>query len=228
MSLVEEEDQLREREVADLWERRVEFGEEPHEERRVEFRLHHELVGGEDIHDSLAVLSSEEVVDVEGWEAEELVGALVLELEDSALDSAYALRGDGAVGRLNLLGVLGEEVEESTEVLDIVGEEALFVDDSEEDIEDASLRLVETEEAAKEEWPHAADSSADRVALSSVDVEEADWAGLEVDVGDAEFRFSLLDKTGGASDLADAGEVAFHIGHKAWDTSLAERLGEDL
>ena len=66
------------------------------------------------------------------------------------------------------------------------------------------------------------------MALLAEDVEEADGAGLELRVGYAEGILALLDERGHLPRLADAAEVALHVGHEAGDAGLAEGLGEDL
>ena len=75
---------------------------------------------------------------------------------------------------------------------------------------------------------HLAHGGADGVALLAEDVEEAHGASLEFGIGDAEGVLAFLDEAAHGARLADAAEVAFHIGHEAGDTCLAEGLGHHL
>ena len=80
MSLVEEEYQFGLWQVAHFGQGRVELTHQPQQERRIEFWLQHQFVGSQHVHDALAVFRLHEVVDVERRLAEELVGALILQL----------------------------------------------------------------------------------------------------------------------------------------------------
>ena len=51
---------------------------------------------------------------------------------------------------------------------------------------------------------------------------------MEVRILDTELRATLLDEAAHLSSLADAREVAFHVGHEARNASLAERFGKHL
>ena len=228
MGLVEEEDELGKVHVADLREGAVQLGQQPEEEGRIELGLEHELVRGQDVHHALPALALEEVEDVEGRTAEEQVGALVLEAQEGALDGA-----DGGRGHIAVLGgefrrVLAHEIEHGAEVLQVIEQEAVVVGDLEDDVQDAGLRLVQLHQAAQQVRAHVGDGRAHGMALLAIDVEEADGAALELRVLDAELRQALLDETGKLARLADAGEVALHVGHEAGHAGLAEGFGQHL
>src|SRR5262245_9777486 len=108
MSLVEEEDELRLIEIADLGELVEQLVEHPKQSCRVEARVVHELIGGEDIDHAIAVADAHEVVDVEGRLAEELVGALLFQDEQSALQHADGLRSNVAVLAAQLTGTAAD------------------------------------------------------------------------------------------------------------------------
>jgi hypothetical protein len=84
------------------------LGQQPQQEGRVQPRRVHQLVGGEHVDDTPAVDGLQEVGDVEHRLAEEPVAALLLDLQQPALDRADAGRADVAVGRLVLARVLGD------------------------------------------------------------------------------------------------------------------------
>ena len=98
--LVEEEDELWLVEVADLGEVREEVREQPHQEgaeQRGTVLQRGQFEGG----DGAAAVgaNSEQVLGVEGRLAEELLGALRLELRDLAQDHARGRGGDAADAR---------------------------------------------------------------------------------------------------------------------------------
>ena len=104
---VEEEDQLRLLEVADLRERLEQLGEEPHERSREEPRLvlhGRELEAGD--HAASIGCRSQQVVDVELRLTEELVAAAVLQPGERSQQDPDRLRGDTAdAGELRLAGI---------------------------------------------------------------------------------------------------------------------------
>ena len=81
VGLVEEEHEFRQRQVAHFRQGRVEFAEEPQQEGGVEFRLHHQFVGSEHAHHTLAAFYGQQVLDIEGGQTKEVVGTLRLELQ---------------------------------------------------------------------------------------------------------------------------------------------------
>ena len=96
--LVEQEHEFRLIEIANLRQFVEQLRQHPEQERRIEFRRVHQLLGGEHIDDAVAVgIGLDEVVDVERGLAEELVGALLLEHQQAALDDADGCRRDIAV-----------------------------------------------------------------------------------------------------------------------------------
>ena len=149
VGLVEEEDELREVQVTDLREGAVELGKKPQQEGRVELRLEHQLVGGEDVHHTLAPLALQEVVDIEGRLAEELVGALALQAEEGALDGADRSGGDIAVLGGIFRGILADEIQHGPQVLQVDQQEAVVVGDLEDDVQDTGLGLIEFHQAAQ-------------------------------------------------------------------------------
>ena len=228
MGLVEEEYELGQFHVADLGESRIKLGHEPQQEGRIKLRLKHQFVGREDVHYALGPLALEEVVDVEGRLAEELVGALVLEGKKRSLDGSDAGCGDVAVGGSELGGVLRHIVEHGPEVLEVYEEKAPLVSDAEDDVEDSGLGLVELHKTGEKVRAHLGDGRPHGVALLAEYVEKAHGAALELGILDTEFGHPLLDEAGQASGLADAGEVALHVGHEAGYSYLAECLRKDL
>src|SRR5215213_7996883 len=95
MRLVEEEDELRLGDVADLWELLEELREEPHQHRREELRLvlhGRELEAGDD--PAAVRRRPQQVCDLELRLAEELRAAAVLELDERPEQHADRRRRD--------------------------------------------------------------------------------------------------------------------------------------
>ena len=117
VGLVKEEHQLGQFHLPYLRQRGVQLREQPQQERRVQLGLQHEFVGRQHIHDALAALALQEVVDVKVRFPEELVRALVFQFQQRPLDSPYGGRCHIAVLRGEVRGVLPHKVEHGPEVL---------------------------------------------------------------------------------------------------------------
>ena len=83
--------------VSDFREGDIELRQQPEQESRINLRLEHQFVGGQDAHDTFATFRGEEVVDVEGRLSEELVRTLVLEGQKGPLYRADRRGSDVAV-----------------------------------------------------------------------------------------------------------------------------------
>ena len=151
------------------------LGHEPEQERGVEARIVHQLVGRQDVDDAAPVaVGAHQVLDVERGLAEELVALLVLEHEELALDRADGLLRHVAVGRRERLGVLGDELQQRAQILQVEQQQPLLVGDAERDVEHALLRVVEIEQAREQQRSHLGDRGADAVALLAEEVPEHD------------------------------------------------------
>ena len=83
--------------------------------------------------------------------------------------------GDVAVAwALDRLVVLGDEVEQRAQILEVEQRQVAVVGDPEGDVEHAFLRVVELEQARQQQRPHLGDGGADRVALLAEQVPEHD------------------------------------------------------
>ena len=104
----------------------------------------------------------------------------------------------------------------------------MVVRNTEDDGQHTRLRFIQFQQAGQQLRTHAGDRRAHRMSLFAENIEETDRAVLELRVLDAEFRETFLNETGEFSDLADTGQVAFHIGHEARNAGLAEGLCQNL
>ena len=226
--LVEEEYQLGTVGLAHFRQRGIQLGQQPQQEGGIELGLEHELVSGQYVHDAFSGLALQKVVNVEVGFAEELLGALVFQAQQSPLDGADGRRRHVAVLGGVFRGVLPDEVEHGAEVFQVYQQKAVVVGDAENDVQHAGLGFVEVEEPPEHVGAHAGDGGAQGVALFAVNVEEADGAGLECRVFDAEFRHAFLDEAGGPARLGNAAQVTLHVGHETGDAGLGEGFGHHL
>ena len=108
VGLVEEEDQLRLRQVAHLGQLLEQLGEQPQQEHGVEHRGLHQPVGGQDVdHAPARRVGLHQVRRSRAGSPKKRLPALLLHHQQAALDGADAGRGDVAVRGAELRGVLG-------------------------------------------------------------------------------------------------------------------------
>ncbi len=171
---------------------------------------------------------ADQVFDVERGLAEEVVGALLFEHQQAALDGTGRGRRDVAVLGRQFLAAARDLGDHRAQVFQIEQRQLLIRRDAEHDVEDAFLHLVEFEEAGEQQRPHVLHGRAHGMALLAEDVPEHDGEGgvrvvLEADLlgalGQERFRLALR---------RDAGEVAFHVGCEDGHAGCRKTLGEDL
>ncbi len=230
MRLVEEEDELGLGRIADLGQRLPELGQHPEQERRVEPRLLHELVGDEDADDAAPVGSrAHEVLDVEGGLAEKLLGSLLLEHEQAALD-----RGDRGCSHVAVLGhellrALGDRGDERAQIVEVYDRQLIVLGDAERDVQDALLHLVELEHAREQKRSHVLDRRPHRVALFAEHVPEDRRIGPLFPVAaEPDLLGALHEKVLSLADGGDAREVALDVGGEHRHTRGREAFGEHL
>ena len=97
MSLVKEEDKLRQFHIADFRKLGIEFGKKPQKECRIQLRIEHQLVRSQHIHHSLALFALEKVVNIERWLSKKLVRTLILKRQQGTLYGSYTLSCDVTV-----------------------------------------------------------------------------------------------------------------------------------
>ena len=126
---------------------------------------------------------AQEVVDVERRLAEEVVGALLLQHQQAALDHAHGGGRDVAVLAAQRGGPLAHLVDDAAQVLEIedlhpvVAGLALVLGPPEGDVEHALLRLGQLEQARQQQRPHLLHGGAHGVALLAEHVPEGDREG---------------------------------------------------
>ena len=137
----------------------------------------------------------QQILNVERWQAEELVGSLRLKLQKRALDGAHGGCRYVAVLRGVFLGVLRDPVEHGAQVFQVVNEQATIVGYAEYNVQHAVLRLVELHQTRQQLWSHLRHGGTHGVSLLAIDVKETYGTGLELWVLDAELWQTFLDES---------------------------------
>jgi hypothetical protein len=99
------------------------------------------------------------------------------------------------------------------QVLEVEQQQPLVVGDLEHEAEHACLRLVQAEHAPEKKRPHVGHGRAHRQPALAVDVPERHGARREIRF-DFQSSKSFQHLGVGAARLADAGEIALHVGHE--------------
>ncbi len=228
MSLIEEEAELRLGQVADFGKHREQLREQPQQERGIEPRILHQLVGGENVDVAAAVaIGADEVRQRQRGLAEEIVAALVLQHEQLALDGADGRLRHVAVLHRELGSVIGDVGEHRAQILEIEDRKPLLVGDAEADVEHALLHLVEVHQPREQQWPHLGDGGAHRVTLSAEQVPE-DHRELIGLVGEAERLGAADESLLGLAALRDPRKIALDVGGKDRHTGAREALRQHL
>jgi hypothetical protein len=230
MRLVEEEAQLRLRQVADLGQRLVQLGEHPEHERAEQARLVHDVAQLENGDDPEAIGGRpQEVGDLELRLAEERVGSLLLEDDErSEEDPDRRRRHPAVVGEDRLALVRREELQRRGEVLEVEQRQVVVVAVLEDEREDRRLRLVQPEDPAEEQRSEGVDGGADLGPERAREREELDRVarGLE---RPGHRRGPLDDlRVGAVAGVRDPRHVALDIRDEHRDTGLRQLAREQL
>ena len=173
VGFVEEEAQLRLVRVANLGERLEQLGQEPQEERGVEPGGRHQLVGGQNIDDSAAlVVDADEVGEVERRLTEEMVATLAAQLKQRALDGADRLLRNIAILEGQLVRSFANMDQHRLKVVEVEDQQAFLVGHVESDRQHAFLDIVEVEHPREKERPHLGDRRANGMTLLAVKIPE--------------------------------------------------------
>jgi len=225
MRLVEEEHELRLRQIAHLGQLFEELRHEPQQEGRVHPGRLHEPVGDKDVdHPPASRVGLHEIVDVQGGFAEEPVAALFPDDQQVALDRADAGLRDVSVLDLELVRVVPHVLGHGPEILEVEKQQAAVVGDLEDNVEDARLGLVQVEDAGKKQRPHLGDRRPDRVPLFAENVPEHNRIALVGEPLEFQIPHAVSDPGVVAPRLGQPREIPLHIGHENRHSQVAELL----
>ena len=171
----------------------------------------------------------QQIVDVEHRLAEERVAALLLDLEQRALDRADRRGGDVAVLGRELSRVVADELQHRAQVLQVEQQQAVVVGDLEDERQHALLRRVQVEQPAEQQ--RARDRRSSRAPESrACRTRPRRRPGWRAHAGSAmPVDFSRSRSFG---DIAPAAarpdEIAFDVGEKHRHAEAREIVGEHL
>ena len=217
--LVEEEHELRLVGVADLGQLLEQLRQQPQQERRVEPRRLHQLVGGEDVDDAAAVRRS-------ACRSSMLSIGSPKNLSPPCCSSASRPRWIAPIAGgarrcrtrcVNLLRVVADVLQHRAQVLQVEQQQAVVVGDLEHQLRArpacVSFRLSMR---AEQQRAHVGDGGAHRMALLAEHVPER-RPGRRANAGASSVeRFSRVRRASAISapGWRDAGEVALDVGHE--------------
>ena len=204
------------------------FGQHPQQKGGVQAGCVHQLVGGEDVDDPLAVYRLHEVVDVQHGLAEELVAALGFDLQQAALYGAHAGGRHIAVLGGEFAAVVAHVLQHRAQVFQVEQQQAVVVGDLEDHVEHATLGVVQVQHAAQQQRAHVGHGGPHRVALLAKHIPQGGRAGHGFGLVDAALFQDTRQLVADMARLADAGQVAFDIGHKHRHADFGEILRQGL
>src|SRR5690554_5336719 len=167
MGFVEEENQLRLIEIAHLRERFIKVVQQLQQEGGVYPRGVHQLIGSQDVDHPFALLGLDKIGYLQIRFPEKLVGSLVLQPHQPALDGTDARRGDIAVFGGELFSVLADELQHLPQILQVDQQQVVVVGNPKRHRENRSLGFVEVEQSLQQQGTYGGDGGAHGVALFS-------------------------------------------------------------
>ena len=229
VGLVEEEDHLGLVEVADLGQALEQLGQHPEQEGRVDRGALNELLAGENVDVAAAVrVGVHPVGDVQLRLAEEELAALLLELEQSALDRADTGGGDIAVLHGELGPVLAHKLEHGAQILEVEQQQAVVVGHFKDNVQNAGLNLGQAEQTRQEHRAHGADRDAHGMADLAENIPEAGGVALKVKALNAEALDARLHVGAVLAGSAHAGQIALDVREENRHAHVGEGLRHDL
>ena len=168
-----------------------------------------------------------QVADVQHRFAEELLGPLILQRQQFALNRANAGRGNIAVARLEIFRVVSHMLQQGAQVFQIEQQQMLVVGDAKYQVEHAFLHLVQTEHARQQQRTEIGHGGAYRMPVTAEHIPETHRAGGGVP-GQLQAVDALAQARTGLTGLAQSGQIAFDIGHEHRHTDTRKAFGKAL
>ena len=228
VGLIEEEDEARLVRIPDLGQLFEQLRHQPQQEGGIQARAGHQPVGRQHIDLAAAVQpGADHVLQPQGRLAEEGLAALLLQLQQAALDRGDRGRGHIAHLAADGLGVLGHIGQQAAQVVEVQQQQALLVGDVEDHRQHPFLDVVQVQHPRQQQGSDLADRGPDRMALLPVQVPEHRRGGR---------RFQRQGHARGPRQqlvvrrarLADPRQIALHIGAEYGDPGVGKALGHDL
>ena len=169
-----------------------------------------------------------EVAEVEHRLAKKFVATLGFNLHQPALDGADAGGAHIAVLGGELAGVVAHILKHGAQVLEVEQQQAVVVGDLEDQVEHTGLRFIQVEHAAQQQRPHVGHRGTHRMALLAKHIPQRGGASHRL----GRCQTAFFQNTGQFfthdAGLADAGQIAFHIGHENRHADSGKAFGQGL
>ena len=229
MGFVKEKDQLGFLRVANLGQLLKQLRQHPQQKSRVQPRRVQQLVSRQHVdHTVASAVGLHEILDVEHRFAKKLATALAFNLHQTALNGAHTGGADVAILGGELAGVLAHVLQHGPQVGQVKQQQAVVVGDLEDQVDHAGLRLVEVEHAAQQQRPHVGHRCPHGMALFAKNVPQLGWAGGGLRHINAAFLQHCRHFFADLAGLADAAQVALHIGHEDRHADARKTLCQGL
>ena len=151
MRFVEKEDQLRFLRIAHFRQLFKKLRQHPQQKRRIQLRRANQFVRRQDVDHALPLrIRLHQVVKIQRRFAEKFLAALLLNLDQPALDRADARRRNISVLGLEFGRMLAHMLQHGLQVLEIQQQQPIVVRDLEDQRQHAGLRVVQIQQTAEE------------------------------------------------------------------------------
>ena len=235
--LVKKEHQLGLVQVAHLGQGLKQFAQHPQQKGGVQARRVHELVCGQDVDHAFAATAAfaakagvglHEIGNIEHGLAKKAVAALGRDLQQAALDGAYA--GSAHIAVFGGVGgrVVAHVLAHGAQVLQIEQQQTIVVGNFEHQLQHAGLGFIEVEHAREQQRPQITHRGAHRVALGAQHVPQRGGKGGKRRGGQAARGQHFGQLVAQRARLRDAAQVALDIGHKHRHAQIRKTFGQGL
>ena len=229
MRFVEEEDERRPVRVPDLGQPFEQLGEQPEEKRRIRLRRANELLRREDVHYSQAArVDLQQIVNVQHRLAEEGGAALLIDLDERALNGADRSDRDIAVLGRELPRAVADPLQHRAKILQVEQQQPVVVGDLEHEGQHALLRGVQPEQPPEDERSEVGNRRTDRKPAAAEHVPEHHWTCRPRRFGHAGPLQPLPQLRRRRTGCREAGEIPFDVGEKDRHAEPREMLRQHL
>ena len=170
------------------------------------------------------IIKRQKVVNLERWLAKELRNALAFQRQQLALDRAHAGLSDIAIFGREVFGIFSRMSEHALQITQIKQQQALIVGKTENDVQNAGLRLVQIKQASEQKWAHFRDGGANGMAFFAIEIPEdsrivAIAIIIHAQLFGAPFKLVSMFELSAARHR-NARQIALHIGDEHWHAAL--------
>ena len=229
MGFVKEESQLGLVQIARFGQHLVQLSEHPQHKGGVQQGMQEQFPALQNVHHAATVLIPVHPVGkIQIGLAEKQLAALILQLEQGALDGTDGLGRNVAVAQFVFLGVVAHILHHGAQILQIQQQQAVVVGHPEDDAQHAALGLVEIQQPCQQFGAHLGDGGAHRMTQLAVHIKKPHRIGAVSEIPQPHVVDGAADVLGLHTGTAHTGQVALDIGQKHRHAHVAEAFGKHL